>query len=351
MKSITNFSVVNKKPLLVVDYEAMEAIKYIVNIAPQEAQWFHTISSKQVDDEIELHLSTKLYIPKQNTSAAQVDSSSKMMIEFYNELKQDHTLEEVNNILSSMNCWCHSHHNMSPNPSRQDINQFNTFIDGMHSQGLSNWQIMLIFNKRNEYYALAYDPSTGHIYEGLDIRINNSYDFSYIDKAAREKFIKPKPKASTIGRKFGTQYNMSQAPLFHKSSPFEFEQDPNPLIAEEITSKLKLRSDALVSSVSQNSLEFRSFMEELDEVLDFKELSWLHAFCLNRKHIITKLFTHKAFEKNLDTLLPDITGGQLTKILFTSNITVSELRAYIKHVLAIADIQTVKQCKQYLDKL
>ena len=127
MKSITSLNLLNLRPVIVIDTEGLQAIKHIVSIAPQEAQWFHTVEpkmDKSFPGIIFLNLSTKLYIPKQNTSVTQVDSTSSMMVEFYNELKEEYVDQSlVNEKLNSMTCWCHSHHEMNPSPSSQDISQ------------------------------------------------------------------------------------------------------------------------------------------------------------------------------------------------------------------------------------
>ena len=157
MQNINKLNILSRKPTLVITHQGLQAIKHIVSIAPQEAQWFHTVEPIQYKDnpeEIFLKLSEKLYIPKQNTSAAQVDSTSTMMIEFYNELKseyQDQAL--VNQKLAAMTCWCHSHHNMNPNPSNQDDIQFNSFVNLAEDQASQSWQIMLIFNKKDNFYS------------------------------------------------------------------------------------------------------------------------------------------------------------------------------------------------------
>ena len=62
MKSVTSFKALNLRPTIVVSHEALQAIKHIVSIAPQEAQWFHTVEPvqyKQSPGEVFLHLSTK----------------------------------------------------------------------------------------------------------------------------------------------------------------------------------------------------------------------------------------------------------------------------------------------------
>ena len=130
-------------------HKGLEAIKHIVNIAPQEAQWFNTIN---VLNEKELHLSEKIYIPTQNTSVAEVNSTSSMLIEFYKEISSNHNVKETNEILNNMGCWSHSHHNMGVSPSIQDENQFITFVNNSIDQNQRTWQLMLIFNKKNEYW-------------------------------------------------------------------------------------------------------------------------------------------------------------------------------------------------------
>lgn len=209
MKSVTNYSPSYQIKIIASD-KTLKAIKHIVSIAPQEAQWFHTVDVVPVDrNNLELHLSEKLYIPKQNTSAAQVDSTSSMMIEFYNDLKQDYSDQAVvNQKLQAMTCWCHSHHNMSPNPSGQDHAQFASFVNQSIDQGLQSWQVMLIFNKRDEFYSKVYDPTTGVVWQGVPIEPPaHHYDFSYIDQAAKTKFLKPPPKfkPKSLGYSFSNQ--------------------------------------------------------------------------------------------------------------------------------------------------
>ena len=83
---------------------------------------------------ISLFLSDRIYIPEQNTSIAEVNSTSEMLIKFYKELSQEFKMEEVNNILKNMGCWCHSHHNMGVSPSGQDVRQFTEFVNSSIEQ-------------------------------------------------------------------------------------------------------------------------------------------------------------------------------------------------------------------------
>jgi hypothetical protein len=220
MQSITELNILNKKPTLYISYEGLEAIKHIVSIAPQEAQWFHTV---EVENENTLVLSDRIYIPEQNTSAAEVDSTSEMLINFYKELSKEFKMEEVNHILQNMGCWCHSHHNMSVNPSGQDVKQFTEFVKSSIEQNQNTWQIMLIFNKKDQFYCRAYDPKTGIIYEGLDLEIYHTYNFDYIDKAAKTKFKKPKPRFNNYG--FKSKKNQSKTTYTSPSWLYQSSQE------------------------------------------------------------------------------------------------------------------------------
>lgn len=193
MQSVSDFKLLCTPPTIKISRKGIQAIKEIVNIAPQEAQWFHTVSYDSKANEI--LIGDELYIPEQICSVTEVDSSPMMMVEFYKELSQKYDMETVNSILSSMTCWCHSHHNMAPNPSMQDARQFISFVNQSIDQNLSRWQVMLIFNKKDQFYSRVYDPNSGNIYEGLNIIVQEEeYDFKYISDAAKTKFKTPAPK-------------------------------------------------------------------------------------------------------------------------------------------------------------
>lgn len=285
MKSITSLRALNLKPTIVVSHEALQAIKHIVSIAPEEAQWFHTVNPiqyKNLPGQVFLHLSTKLYIPKQNTSAAQVDSSSTMMIEFYKELVEEYTDQEiVNQKLNSMTCWCHSHHNMTPTPSTQDNSQFNFFVNSSIDQNQQNWQIMLIFNKKDQFYSRVYDPNTGLIMEGVDIVTEANYDFTYIDKAAKDKFLKPKLKINY--KKTKTSKNSSindfQDWWFQRNNPTNIidlnEEMADSLVDELFSTYYPDSANNYLQKVASKRIDPVSLYKDLITNLDDQEALWL----------------------------------------------------------------------------
>ena len=272
MKNINPFSILNKRPKIIVSNKTLQAIRHIVSIAPQEAQWFHTVTPTVTEKDVYLHLSETLYIPKQNTSAAQVDSSSAHMIEFYNELKGDHTQEEVNHILSTMTCWCHSHHNMNPSPSGQDNNQFNFFVNSALEQNQNTWQIMLIFNKKDNFYSRVFDPTTGVVYEGVEIIQHDNYDFSYIDNAAKEKFIIPKPKPKLT---WGSGFSLTSIPEKFNKQPVSSwsDFDTNEMIANDLLVNVYPEVKNLENKAKlYNKKRLNAFLNYIQDALDPFEL-------------------------------------------------------------------------------
>lgn len=274
MQSITSFNLLTLRPTILISHEGLEAIKRIVSLAPQEAQWFHTVEPveyRQSPGEVFLHLSTKLYIPKQNTSSAQVDSTSSMMVEFYNELKEEYVDQGiVNQKLSTMTCWCHSHVNMNPSPSNQDDLQFNRFVNSATDQNQSSWQIMLIFNKKDQFYSRVYDPTSKTIIEGVPIELFTDYDFDYIATAAKNKFISPKKPINLLGTRIPlTTFTPSSRTT---QSSLTVDENVDLDLAEDITFELYPTEDIFHSAKITAKSRFKKFYSTLTDYFDLKEL-------------------------------------------------------------------------------
>lgn len=359
MKSITTYKTLNNLPYINITYEGLLAIKEIVKIAPQEAQWFHTVEAftyKQSPNEIQLLLSDKLYIPTQNTSIAQVDTTATMMVDFYKELQEDYQDQNVvNQKLSAMTCWCHSHHNMSPNPSHQDDLQFNSFVSLAKDQEQKSWQIMLIFNKKDEFYSRIYDPYTESIHEGVPITVINSFDFSYIHRAAKTKFKQPARKTKLILGGKPTK-SFSSTPTFRDvDDPIKWLDDENcndeiakTLLAETFT---KLDPYQIGNKKNSQTILLTGFHvarlnHELSLIFDDQETLWFTYLLCGRGEKVLQSFTQKAFEKlNLDE---EAIGIIMETMLTDSSHTVFEMHTVLIDTLTIADQTTKTACKEYL---
>lgn len=348
MKSVTNLNYLNLRPTIVISHKGLEAIKHIVSIAPEEAQWFHTVTPVTYDEspgEIFLHLSEDLYIPKQNTATAQVDTTSSMMMEFYRELQSQYSDQElVNQKLNSMTCWCHSHHNMAPNPSTQDDSQFNSFVNSSIDQNQNVWQVMLIFNKKNQFYSRVYDPDTGLIIEGVQIHTENNYDFSYIDKAAKDKFIKKKitiPKTKFSWNSFGqSSFNFDQKELI---SPYEIELE---LALDAIDSIYGPNSKMVDKARVTTSDTSEALLATLHNLLDHKETQTLYYLLTKQSDKIVNIFTDARFAKN--ALPEEMLIKELLQIFTTTDCQIGYILDCFKHVFIMSELSTVKSCNKYI---
>lgn len=188
MKPIGELKILNRMPHILMSHEDLCAIQHVVKVAPKEAQWFHCVERVNNNDNIYYKVSG-MYIPEQYCSAVEVESDPMMMVKFYKELKEEHGEEETNNILASMTAWSHSHHDMGVSPSGQDRKQFHEQCIEAEKQNITAPQLMLIFNRKDDYYARLWDPELGMEYENLSILLE-TYDFSWIDEAAKTKFKK-----------------------------------------------------------------------------------------------------------------------------------------------------------------
>lgn len=192
MKNNGNFKLLSCNPKIIMSHMDLEAVKHIVSIAPQEAQWFHRLEKITAGTSVYYRV-YEMYIPEQYTSVAQVESDPQMMYKFYKELKEEHGSTQANEIMSNLTAWCHSHHNMGVSPSGQDVKQFKEQCQNAHDSGVTAPQLMMIFNKKNTCYTKLFDPALGLTFENVPILVQE-YDFSHIDAQAKTKFKKPKAK-------------------------------------------------------------------------------------------------------------------------------------------------------------
>ena len=197
MKPNGTMKFLNKQPYLLFSHQDLMRVKHIVRLAPQEAQWFHCVT-RVVDGNHVYYKLTEMLIPEQTCSAAEVDTSSEMMVSFYKQLKEQFG-DDTNQVMASMTCWCHSHHNMGVGPSGQDRKQFKEQVELAQKRDSSNPQIMIIFNKKDDYYCQIFDPE-------LDIYVENApllmegYDFQEYTEIAKKNFKKKVIKQKPVSR-------------------------------------------------------------------------------------------------------------------------------------------------------
>jgi hypothetical protein len=355
MQNITDLNVINLRPTIVISHEGLQAIKHIVAIAPMEAQWFHTVTPieyKSSPGEIFLQLSDKVYIPKQNTSLAEVDSTGSMMVDFYRELKVDHTQQETNEKLKAMTCWCHSHHTMSPNPSGQDGLQFNSFISLAKDQAQRSWQLMLIFNKKDQFYSRVYDPLTGVIFEGVDIAVVNNYDFTYIDMAAKTKFLKPKLPKLKPGSRLPLKNSLfpenhwyasgNTTALDSKEMNLELAENFIEDIYEEFYKNFTSMSNYNALPVLPEGYTPQELYIEMANLFEPKEMLWLSFLCQDNADKIKNVFTAKQIKAYFKRY-PSKAKENICNYLQESKDSLGSLKQKFSTLLKIADCNNSRE--------
>lgn len=358
MNSIKPFSILNRNFYISISNKCHESFKKIVDIAPQESQWFNTVNELYDEDGelICLELGDQLYIPEQICSATEVDTSPTMMMDFYKELLKSHTPEETNEIISSMNCWSHSHVNMSVNPSGQDVSQFTQFVKQSQDQQCNKFQIMLIHNKKGDYYSRVFDPYTKLIYEGIPVYIDSEFDLSYIEEAAKVKFKKkalPSPLKNPYvnSSKFTDLFSFSSSKAY---SPLEDEEDlskVNEALSKDLLNqiyhttnlntkvKLSKKDSVLAYSLLTNEFDQQELLwfyflisGNKDKIPKFSSLEKVDHFFLNNQNVTgVKNFIIDYFNKTADTL------AHLHEIFYT--------------VHSLTDAPTINKLKEIVEDL
>jgi len=273
MQPSGNLRVVNKNPYLFLSYEDLQRIKYLVKIAPQEAQWFHRVEKIVEGDDV-LYRIYEMYIPEQTCSSVEVDTSPQMMVDFYKTLKKEHG-DATNQIMANMVCWCHSHHTMGVNPSGQDSKQFKEQIDLATQRNVAIPQLMMIFNKKNQYFCRIWDPEIGLMFENPKMIIEG-FDFSYLDKITKERFKKKAVSVSKMSRPTNP-YSSVGTPIDWHSNAQWWAKEPtekkSPSASKGGTKKKKKYQERIPAVSKYSSFEALgqelNYMSSIAEIIGF----------------------------------------------------------------------------------
>lgn len=195
MKRYNDYKVLSasrKDYFIYVTDELLSKIQKIVSLAPQEAQWFHFVDRRETEKCV-IYEIRELLIPVQECSASEVESVEKHMNALAEEIEKTYGEDKFVELYNTMTAWCHSHVEMAPTPSTTDQKTFESFKDGFAQNPAAQEQpiIMMIFNKRGEYYNKVWDPVTNLLHENVYLYIEPRYDHEDLEKLVKER-MKPK---------------------------------------------------------------------------------------------------------------------------------------------------------------
>jgi len=185
-----------------IDHDLVEKTKYLVSKAPKECQWFYEVTRYHIEDKnVVVYALENMWMPEQVVSGASVDSEPDAMIKLYKEITEscggDH--DKANEVIERLTGWCHSHVDMPPNPSSVDEDNFKEMREMSMEDKSESPIVMLIFNKRGEYYSRVFDPMIlgGGVYENVPMfEIGNNYP--EVDEMLKTK-VKEKVYTSSKG--------------------------------------------------------------------------------------------------------------------------------------------------------
>jgi len=326
MQPSGSLRIINKTPVILITNKDLARIKYIVDLAPQEAQWFHRVERKVHEEYIFYHI-YEMYIPEQYCSAAEVDTDPMMMMNFYKDLKKKHG-DNTNEIMSNMTCWSHSHHNMGVNPSRQDNKQFKVQVELASKQNKTDPQLMIIFNKKNKYYCRLWDPELSLMFENPNME-TVGYDFSDVKKQAKVKFKKKKATVPTRGNGWpasGFPYlarggPVAQYPQHQRYSPTISQANTPDKNTLEYLRKSKALSPTPTSGAKKNPRAPRKINEKEESSFDgYKSLEEV-TLSLDIEEILKLI--EKANHHKDENVCQDLTT-QLTQLLTDEEVVILE---------------------------
>jgi hypothetical protein len=229
MQSQGGFKVTAKrKPKIVYDYTVLQKVLYLVDKWDLECQWYHTVKKTETKSEV-IFTITDIFIPEQECEGAEISSNGMDLANMYRSLKAERNLTtpELGELIKTINVWCHSHVNMQCKASPTDEKQWAEQIKLSARAQDPQPQVMLIFNKRQEYFVRVYDTVTGIEYTNPQISVNHGIDFSTIDDIIANKLKivkKPEPKKPSPSIPTGFHHHNIQSNIVYpKTRPPQYQ--------------------------------------------------------------------------------------------------------------------------------
>ena len=196
-------------PRIEIDYETYQKVKYLVDKAPQECQWYHRVTVDRTTSS-PVYILTDIFIPPQQVGKTDVESDPtgiKKMWEEYGAATNEAAMKEG---MRETKAWCHSHVNMKVEPSEQDEKQWKDWIkSSVPSIGSTDSRIkisidptisqnhppvMIIVNKQDEWFARVFDPVLMIQFDSLPVHVIGTPSYPDIDAAIAKFEVYKEPK-------------------------------------------------------------------------------------------------------------------------------------------------------------
>lgn len=203
MKNNGTFKDLSHKSNIVVQMRqnTIDEINYFINsVGNYECQWFMRIYFEERSDAYVYHIDD-MYIPTQTIRGAYVESPLNGFSTLFYEVAENYkdesgeiNYDDVNEVFSNMNVWCHSHVNMTAAPSGTDNETFADWYKNANSAEETKVVVMMIVNKKGEMYLQLKDPVRGiHCIHPNLVITPDIKTFPYIDHALEHKITKAQP--------------------------------------------------------------------------------------------------------------------------------------------------------------
>lgn len=177
---------------------AFQKMRYLVENVDNEVAWLST--TKREGNTFTIN---EIYIPEQEVSASDVESSPEMMSSLIPEIIEKEGLEESKEIIRDLRGFCHSHYTMGVFWSQKDE-------DGIEGLGNSEFLVSLVLNRKGDILGRVdlFSPIRLTLNK-VPIEIDYSSESDELDEDIKNKIKTRKfvPKVYTGGSNYGKGSN------------------------------------------------------------------------------------------------------------------------------------------------
>ena len=199
----------DNSPMFLMSANTYSRIKSIIDLSPKEVSWFSHV--EKVED-APIYIISDAYLVEQTVHPTETEMTTEGLSKFMESMIEEKGIKFYNEI----RCWGHSHVEMSPTPSGQDLRQIMEFNNG-------DIYIMLIINKKGSIYSALYDFKNGirHINVPVIMHIDDNVDSEQLQKELKEKvkesrgFVSPyqcsySPRQNVTAGEYSAAYKMQE---------------------------------------------------------------------------------------------------------------------------------------------